>query len=230
LGLTQGTYSGEGLGAGLLRRLRAPARSAGMTAGGTPATREERDMDMFVWVVLAIVVVLVGFVIAVYNGLVTRRNRVQEAASDIDVQLKRRYELIPNLVNTVKGYATHERELLEKVTAARAGLMTGTTGERIAASNQLTETLKSLFAVAEAYPDLKTNETFQQLQIRISSLENAIADRREFYNESVNVNNVRIEQFPDSIVAGMFSFKAAQLLEFQTDEKADVDVKKLFGA
>ena len=118
-------------------------------------------------------------------------------------------------------------EALSKVFAARESQNIPQLGQ---AEGALRATLSSLFALAEAYPDLKTNQTFQQLQTRISSLENAIADRREFYNESVNVNNVRIEQFPDSIIARMFSFKAAQLLEVQAEEKTDVDVKKLFGS
>ncbi|MNC85300.1 LemA family protein [compost metagenome] len=125
-----------------------------------------------------------------------------------------------------------EQETLTKVMEARAKVFTAREAQNIPqlgqAEGALRATLGSLFALAEAYPDLKTNQTFQQLQTRISSLENAIADRREFYNESVNINNVRIEQFPDSIVAGMFNFKPAPLLEFSAEEKADVDVGKLF--
>ena len=182
-------------------------------------------MDMFVWVVLAIVVVLVAFVIAVYNGLVKRRNRVQEAASDIDVQLKRRYDLIPNLVNTVKGYATHERELFEKVTAARAGLMTGTTGERIAASNQLTETLKSLFAVAEAYPDLKANQNFLSLQAELTDTLDKIMAAQRFYNSNVRDFNTQIQVFPNNLLAGMFGFTAFEFIEATAAETANVEVK-----
>jgi LemA protein len=125
-----------------------------------------------------------------------------------------------------------EQDTLTKVMEARSRVSVAREQQNIGALGQaegaLRATVGNLFALAEAYPDLKTNQTFQQLQTRISSLENAIADRREFYNESVNVNNVRIEQFPDSIVAGMFGFKAAQLLEFTAEEKADVDVGKLF--
>ena len=117
-----------------------------------------------IWILLAIVVLLGIAAVAMYNGLITRRNRVQEAESDIDVQLKRRYDLIPNLVETVKGYASHEREVFEKVTELRAGLLTGSTAEKIGTSNQLTETLKSLFAVAENYPELKANQNFLALQ------------------------------------------------------------------
>jgi len=180
---------------------------------------------MWLWIVFAIVVLFVLFVVAVYNGLVTRRNRVQEAASDIDVQLKRRYELIPNLVNTVKGYATHERELLEKVTAARAGLMTGTTGERIAASNQLTETLKSLFAVAEAYPDLKANQNFLALQAELTDTQDKIMAAQRFYNSNVRDFNTQIQVFPNNMLAGMFGFTKFEFIEATATETTNVEVK-----
>lgn len=180
---------------------------------------------MELWIALGIVVILVSFVIAVYNGLVTRRNRVQEAASDIDVQLKRRYELIPNLVNTVKGYATHERELLERVTAERAGLMTGSTGERIQASNQLTETLKSLFAVAEAYPDLKANQNFLQLQAELTDTQDKIMGAQRFYNANVRDFNTSIQVFPTNLFAQALGFSAFEFIEATTTESANVEVK-----
>jgi len=180
---------------------------------------------MWLWIVLGIVVLLVLFVVAVYNSLVMRRNRVQEAASDIDVQLKRRYDLIPNLVNTVKGYATHERELFEKVTAARAGLMTGTTGERIAASNQLTETLKSLFAVAEAYPDLKANQNFLSLQAELTDTQDKIMAAQRFYNSNVRDFNTQIQVFPNNLLVGMFGFTAFEFIEATATETANVEVK-----
>ncbi len=182
-------------------------------------------MEMFLLVLLAVVVVLVGFVIAVYNGLITRRNRVQEAASDIDVQLKRRYELIPNLVNTVKGYATHERELFEKVTAERAGMMTGSTGDRIAASNQLTETLKTLFAVAEAYPDLKANQNFLSLQAELTDTQDKIMASQRFYNANVRDFNTAIQVFPQNMLAGMLGFVAFEFIEATAAETANVEVK-----
>ena len=148
--------------------------------------------------------------------------------------LKQRHDELPKLVETCKQYMKFEQDTLTRVMEARSKVSTAREQQNIGALGQaegtLRATLGNLFALAEAYPDLKTNQTFQQLQSRISSLENAIADRREFYNESVNVNNVRIEQFPDSMVAGMLNFKPAQLLEFQAEEKADVDVKKLFGS
>ena len=146
--------------------------------------------------------------------------------------LKQRHDELPKLVETCKQYMKFEQDTLTKVMEARSRVSTARETQNISqlgqAEGALRATVGNLFALAEAYPDLKTNQTFQQLQTRISGLENAIADRREFYNESVNVNNVRIEQFPDSIIAGMFNFKAAQLLEFQAEEKADVDVGKLF--
>ncbi len=180
---------------------------------------------MGLWIVIAIVVVLVAALIAVYNGLITRKNRVAEAASDIDVQLKRRYELIPNLVETVKGYATHERELFEKVAAERAGLLTGSTGERIQASNQLTETLKSLFAVAEAYPDLKANQNFLSLQAEITDTQDKIMAAQRFYNSNVRDFNTSIQVFPTNLIASSLGFSAFEFIEAAPAERANVEVK-----
>jgi LemA protein len=186
---------------------------------------------VIVGIIVVVIVVLVLLVLVfMYNGLVRRRNRIDNAWSQIDVQLKRRYDLIPNLVESVKGYAAHEKGVFESVTQARSAAMNAQgPADQAQAENVLSGALKSLFAVAEAYPDLKANETFQHLQSRISGLENSIADRREYYNESVNNNNVRIEQFPDLIVARLFNFKAAELLEFSAEEKQDVDLKSLFN-
>ncbi len=170
------------------------------------------------------VVLIIGWIIAVYNGLITLRNRTQEAWSDIDVQLKRRYDLIPNLVETVKGYARHESQTMEKVIQARAAAMGATgTAARAEAENALSQTLKSLFAVAENYPDLKANASFGSLQQRISELENQIADRREFYNDTVTIFNTRIQQIPDSWVAGGMNLQPAEL--FKIDERDREDVK-----
>jgi LemA protein len=182
-------------------------------------------VENLVWIIpLAVILLVVMWWIGTYNGLVSRRNETKNSWSQIDVQLKRRYDLIPNLVETAKGYMKHERETLEAVVKARQTCVdlrsAGNVGELMKAEGTLAGSLRQLFAVAENYPELKANQTFQQLQTRISSLENAIADRREFYNESVNINNVRIEQFPDAIVASMFGFKAAQLLEFTEEESA----------
>ena len=185
-------------------------------------------------IVLGVLVVVVVYAVMLYNNLVQIKHNVSKAWANIDVLLKQRHDELPKLVETCKQYMAFEQETLTKVMDARSRVSAAREQQNIGALGQaegtLRATLGNLFAVAEAYPDLKTNQTFQQLQNRISSLENAIADRREFYNESVNVNNVRIEQFPDSMIAGMFNFKPAQLLEFQADEKADVDVKKLFNS
>jgi len=185
-------------------------------------------------IVLGVLVVVVVYAVMLYNNLVQIKHNVSKAWANIDVLLKQRHDELPKLVETCKQYMTFEQETLTKVMDARSRVSTAREQQNIGALGQaegtLRATLGNLFALAEAYPDLKTDQTFQQLQNRISSLENAIADRREFYNESVNVNNVRIEQFPDSVIAGMFNFKPAQLLEFQADEKADVDVKKLFNS
>jgi LemA protein len=185
-------------------------------------------------IVLGVLVLVLVYAIMLYNNLVQIKHNVTKAWANIDVLLRQRHDELPKLIETCKQYMKFEQDTLTKVMEARSKVFTAREQQNIGALGQaegtLRATLGNLFALAEAYPDLKTNQTFQQLQNRISGLENAIADRREFYNESVNVNNVRIEQFPDSMVAGMFNFKPAQLLEFQADEKADVDVKKLFGS
>ena len=185
-------------------------------------------------ILLGVLVLVVVWAVMIYNGLVQLKHNVSKAWANIDVLLKQRHDELPKLVETCKQYMKFEQDTLTKVMEARSKVFTAKEQQNIGALGQaegmLRGALGNLFALAEAYPDLKTNQTFQQLQARISSLENAIADRREFYNESVNVNNVRIEQFPDSIVAGTFNFKAAQLLEFSAEEKADVDVGKLFKA
>jgi len=180
---------------------------------------------MVLWIVLAIIVLLVIFVIATYNGLITRKNRVQEASSDIDVQLKRRYELIPNLVNTVKGYATHEREVFEKVTELRAGLMTGSTADKVKTSNQLTESLKSLFAVAENYPDLKANQNFLALQADLTDTQDKIMAAQRFYNSNVRDFNTAIQVFPTNLFAAALGFSAFEFIEATEAETQNVEVK-----
>jgi LemA protein len=164
-------------------------------------------------------------VIATYNGLITLKNRVAEAASDIDVQLKRRYELIPNLVNTVKGYAKHEKDTLEQLTEARAGLMTGSTADKIKASNAITDTLKSLFAVAENYPDLKANTNFLQLQTDLTDTQDKIMAAQRFYNGNVRDFNTKIEVFPTNIYAKQLGFGKFEFIEAEEDEKANVKVE-----
>ncbi|PLY12968.1 MAG: LemA family protein [Sedimenticola sp.] len=180
-----------------------------------------------------VIAAIAGYAVMIYNNLVSLKHGVSKAWSNIDVLLKQRHDELPKLVETCKQYMEYEQETLEKVMQARAAVhnaqQQGDMGALGAAEGQLRLGLGNLFAVAEAYPDLKANETFQHLQTRISGLEESIADRREFYNESVNNNNVRIEQFPDLIIARMFNFKAAELLEFSEEEKQDVDLKSLFN-
>lgn len=177
-------------------------------------------------ILIIIVVVLAIWVIAIYNGLIRLKNRVDEAWSDIDVQLKRRYDLIPNLVNTVKGYATHEKELFEKVTAARTAAMgAGTTADKAQAENMLSNTLKSLFAVAEAYPDLKANQNFLELQRELTDTEDKIQASRRFYNGNVRDFNTKIEVFPNNIFAGMLNFTKREFFEANGEEKEPVKVE-----
>jgi LemA protein len=179
---------------------------------------------------LIIIVAIGGYVLMVYNALVRQRNQVKEAWSDIDVQLKRRYNLIPNLVETVKGYATHEREAFDSVTKARANaLSAGSPQEQAQAENALTSTLKTLFAVAEAYPDLKANANFLELQRELSDTENKIQASRRFYNSNVRDFNTAIEQFPKNVVANTFSFKKAEFFELEEEEARSVP-KVEFGA
>jgi LemA protein len=176
-------------------------------------------------VVIAVIVLLVIMAIGIYNGLVSARFRVREAWSGIDVQLKRRSSLIPNLVETVKGYAAHERETLENVTRARAQLdRAGTPGEAAAANNMLTQTLRSLFAVAEAYPDLKANQNFLELQRELSDTEDKIAYARQFYNRNVLSYNEKTGTFPSVIIANQFGFQPEEFFEAEEEARQDVRV------
>jgi LemA protein len=174
---------------------------------------------------LAVAVVAV-FVVSIYNRLVTLRSRVDNAWSQIDVQLRRRYDLIPNLVETVKGYAAHEKETLEKVIQARNMAMNAqTVKEQGEAENMLSGTLKSLFAVAEAYPDLKANQNFLMLQEELSGTESKIAYARQFYNDSVMSYNMSTQQFPSNLVAGAFGFTQRDYFEIEEVAKEPVQVK-----
>lgn len=177
--------------------------------------------------ILIVVVALIAiYFLVVYNSLVTAKNRIAEALSQIDIQLKRRTDLIPNLVETVKGYAKHEKELLENVTKARTGLMTaGTTAEKAEANNQLTQTLKSLFAVAENYPDLKASENFHELQEELSDTENKIAYSRQFYNSNVLDFNNKLAVFPSNLIGNTFGFKPAEFFQAGEEDKKEVKVK-----
>ena len=197
-------------------------------------------METGSWIGIGIIIALVIWVVSIFNNLVSLRNRVKNGFSQIDVQLTRRHDLIPSLVEAVKGYMSHERGTLEDVVRARNAAVTGlqnaaadpSDAEAIkklaAAEGTLNGALGRLFALAEAYPDLKANESFRHLQTRITGLENDIADRREFYNASVNANNVRIEQFPDVIVARLLGFKSARLLQFEATAVADVNLAAMF--
>lgn len=175
-------------------------------------------------IIVAIVVIIVLWAIISYNRLVTARNRAQEAWADIDVQLKRRYDLIPNLVNTVKGYATHESQAFENVTKARSAAMgAGTLAEKSQAEASLAASLKSVFAIAEAYPDLKANQNFLGLQSELTDTEDKIQAARRFYNGNVRDFNTSIQVFPGSLIAGMFHF--TQMEFFQLDA-ADAAAKQ----
>lgn len=178
-------------------------------------------------VLLVIVAVLVLWVVSMYNGLVGARNEVKNAWSQIDVQLKRRHDLIPNLLETVKGYAAHERGTLDAVVKARqqAVNVTGGIEDRAKAENLLTQSLRSLFAVAEAYPDLKANQNFLALQEEISSTENKIGFSRQYYNDSAMKYKNRIEMFPGNVIAGMFNFRPEAF--FQVEDAAERAVPQI---
>ena len=167
-------------------------------------------------IILIIVAVLIIWLIGIFNVLVVRRNRVKESWSDIEVQLKRRYDLIPNLVNAVKGYAAHEKDVFEEVTKARAmAIGAKTPQEHGQAENILTSALKHLFAVAEAYPQLRASENFRELQMELSDTENKIQAARRFYNSTVMDLNTSIEQFPANLIAGMFGFKKEDFFDLE---------------
>ena len=186
--------------------------------------------DVIDWKIngVAIAVAVVLWLIAMYNAFVRLRNNVKDAWSDIDVQLKRRYDLIPNLIETVKGYATHEKGVLEAVTKARTQAMGAqSVGEHQEAENMLTGALKSLFAVSENYPDLKANENFLELQRELSDTENKIQASRRFYNSNVKEMNNAVEMFPQNMIAGMFKFTAEEFFELQ-EEEAKEPVKVSF--
>lgn len=173
-------------------------------------------MSVILWIILAVIAVIIFWFVAVYNGLIRLRNQTNEAWSDIDVQLRRRYDLIPNLVETVKGYASHERVVFEKVTEARTRAMGAqTVAEKGQAENVLAGTLKTLFAVAENYPQLRASENFAKLQDELSDTENKIQASRRFYNGNVRDFNIKIQKFPDNIVASTFSFKAREFFEIE---------------
>jgi LemA protein len=175
------------------------------------------------WIVLAVAVVIVLWLIMTYNGMVSMRQRVDQSFADIDVQLKQRHDLIPNLVETVKGYASHERGTLDEVVRARnAAVAAPTPEQKVAAENMLTGALRQMFALAEAYPNLKANENFQQLQSELSDIENKLAASRRFYNNSVQEYNTGIQQFPAVFVAGSLGFHPKTFFDVG-DQRAALD-------
>lgn len=186
---------------------------------------------MVVWIVLVIIAL---YLIVTYNSLVNIKNNVEKAWANIDVLLKQRNDELPKLIDTCKVYMAHEAQTLEKVIQARMGVDVARQTQDLAGLSQaesgLQASLGGLFAVAENYPDLKADKTFLNLQARITGLENQIADRREFYNDSVAVNNVRIQQFPDKIVASVFNFERMNMLKFASEELKDIDVASRFNA
>ena len=190
-------------------------------------------MDISSIVILVIIAVALVWTIMIYNNLVSIKHNVSKAWSNIDVLLKQRHDELPKLVETCKQYKQFEQETLQRVTEARSRVQDARVKQDIpalgAAETILRGGLGNIFATIEAYPELKAVETFQHLLARITGLENGIADRREFYNESVNINNVRIEQFPDVVVARMFNFKSFDLLEFEKEQLADVNMRELFA-
>jgi LemA protein len=172
------------------------------------------------WIVLGVIVVIVLWAITVYNGLVAMRQRVGQAFADIDVQLKQRHDLIPNLVETVKGYAAHERGTLEAVTQARNTAMAAQgPAQQAAAENMLSGTLRQLFALSEAYPDLKANANFQQLQAELTDIENKLAASRRFFNNAVQEYNTGIQQFPAALFAGIFGFGPREFFDVGDERK-----------
>lgn len=191
-------------------------------------------MSVATAVFLALVVVTVLYAVMAYNGLVQLKHNVARAWANIDVLLKQRHDELPKLVEVCRQYRQFEQDTLARVVDARARVASARERHDLSALGEAEGALRmglgQIFAVAEAYPELRANEHFMQLQTRITALENAIADRREGYNESVNVFNVRIEQFPDLFIARLFQFQGQPLLEFATVEKADVDLKALFSA
>ncbi|PLX79766.1 MAG: LemA family protein [Desulfuromonas sp.] len=176
-------------------------------------------------VILFILVVVVLYAIVIYNGFVSMKNNIDKAWSNIDVLLKQRFDELPKLIKVCEGYMQHEQKTLEAVIKARS--MVGTARsehDKMQAQNMLTDTLKSLFMVVERYPDLKADKAFRQLGARISELEDQIADRRELYNESVNIYNIRLEQFPDVLIARPFNFTSRELWQIDPAHRADVEV------
>ncbi len=187
---------------------------------------------MILVIILALLAALIIYIISIFNNLISLKNNYSKNWANIDVLLKQRNSELPKLIETCKEYMGFEQETLMKIVKAREVAMTATVQQDLttlgAAETELHKNLVKLFALAESYPDLKTNKSFLQLQSRISDLENSIADRRELYNDSVNVYNIRIQQFPEILVAKLFGFQLAQLLKFSPEETEDVSIQGLF--
>lgn len=185
------------------------------------------SIEMIIGIILLIIIILIAvYFVSIYNSLVNLRNRVKNAWSQIDVQLKRRTDLIPNLVETVKGYAKHEKTVFENVTKARSGLMNAqTVKENAEANNMLTDALKTLFAVAENYPDLKANQNFLELQSQLQETEDKIAYSRQFYNDTVLMYNNKVQMFPSNLVASQFHFEESDFFEMAETEREVPEVK-----
>ncbi len=193
-------------------------------------TKCEEDLIMVGYIILAIVVVVVLAIIGMYNGLVQSKVKVDNAWSQIDVQLQRRFDLIPNFVETVKGYMSHEKETFEKIAALRTSWAnSGSVSEKADLDNQLSTSLKTIMAVAENYPELKANQNFADLSEELRNTENKISFSRQFYNDTVTMYNTKLQVFPSNIIAGMFNFKPSDLFKAESDE-ARKNVKVDFGS
>lgn len=182
-------------------------------------------METWLIIVIAILAIIVLYFIVSFNRFITLRTRIENAWSQIDVQLKRRYDLIPNLVSTVKGYMKHEKTTLENITKARAMLMSGSMSQKAKADGEISKALKSLFAVAEAYPKLEASENFKQLQEELSGTESKIAYSRQFYNDSVLEYNTKLQTFPSNFIAKMFSFSLKEFFKTEGVERENVKVE-----
>ena len=195
-----------------------------MTFGIQYLTSNQINNIMTLFIILGVIVLLALWAISIYNGLVRLRNNRENAFANIDVQLKQRYDLVPQLVSTVKGYASHEKELLEKVTAARSAAMSATNiNDKMAADQQLTNALAGLKVSVEAYPDLKANQNFLQLQSELSDIENKLAATRRFFNSTTRELNNSVQTFPNNLLAGIFGFQKEPMYEISASERAAVE-------
>jgi len=186
-------------------------------------------LGLVIIIIIGVILFIIGFIaylVGIYNGLITLKNNIEKAFANIDVLLKQRSDELPKLIASVKGYMKHEKSLLENITKARTAFLNATTtSQKAAADGVISGALKSLFAVAENYPNLKANDNFIQLQNRISGIENELADRREYYNDSTNNFNIRIESFPDMLVARMMALQRKEMFKVTEAEKQDVKVE-----